>query len=134
VIDGKGNRSVSYVWSSLANDETQQKHFQGLIDATINYILPSVMDRTKMQLEHGDYIRIGPCAVSQMDVGFDVKGWVFTQRHKVPWNRIGTSIQNGDLTVFDTAMPKVKVTMSLRDTPNAFVLRALALSKNPQER
>ena len=123
-------RSLVFQWK--ANERDLEKHrgyFDNLIGATLNYVFPSLMERTEARLASGFSIQIGPCKIDRQGVRYEVKGWIFTDEHFVPWHRIRISMDNGDLIVSDVSDTKKRVSFSVRGTDNAHLLRILANMK-----
>jgi hypothetical protein len=129
-IGADDGRRITFSWKTSQEVERHQKHFQDLINAVINYLFPSLMERVEKRLATGHPLMIGPCKVSRGGVEFEVKGWLFTDPHLVPWHRVLVSVNNGEMTVQDAQLPKKMVSFSLRDTDNALVLQLLATNKN----
>lgn len=110
--------------------EKHRGYFDNLINAAFNYVFPSLMEKIEARLNGGGSINIGPCKVTRFGVHYEVKGWIFTDQHFVPWRRVRVSIDNGDLYVVDFNDSKKRVSFSLRETDNAPLLRILANIKN----
>lgn len=124
-------RKLVFQWK--ANERDLEKHrgyFDNLINAAFNYVFPSLMEKIEARLNGGGSINIGPCKVTRFGVHYEVKGWIFTDQHFVPWRRVRVSIDNGDLYVVDFNDSKKRVSFSLRETDNAPLLRILANIKN----
>ena len=88
------------------------------------------MERTEARLASGFSIQIGPCKIDRQGVRYEVKGWIFSSEHFVPWRRVRHSVDNGDLIVFDASDTKKRVSFSVRDTDNAHLLRIMVNMKN----
>jgi len=69
---------------------------------------------------------VGNCTLSRDDISFEIKSWLSTKTHVVPWHLVGTEARNGILTVYDQRNPKTRTTMVLRDSENAVVVQLLA--------
>lgn len=132
-IGAPDGRRVTYAWKTTQEAERHQKHFQDLINAALNYLYPSLIERINDRLAKGSPVHIGPCKVTNDGVQFDIKGWFFTNTHTVPWRRVSITIENGDMIVRDSHSPRTKISFALRDTDNAPALRFLATIKNGQE-
>lgn len=133
VIGFKADDGRRIVFQWKANERELDKHkgyFDNLISATLNYVFPSLMERTEARLKSGFSIQIGPCKVDRQGVRYEVKGWIFSDEHFVPWYRVRVSMDNGELSVFDASDPKKRVSFSVRDTDNAHLMRILANMKN----
>lgn len=133
VIGADDGRRINFSWNTTRETDRHQKHFQDLINAALVYLFPSLMERIEKQLANGRSLRIGPCTVTRTGVEFEVKGWIFTDTHTVPWHRTRVDMENGEVMIWDALEPKKRVAFSLRDTDNAPVLRTLVNIKNGQE-
>lgn len=133
VVGAEDGRRITINWKSSSGIDEQEKHFQDLISACLNYLFPSLVDRIEKQLVTGRSITIGPCIVTRHGIQFESKGWFFSDSHMVPWRRVRQSIDNGEVTIRDNLVSKVKVTFPFRDTDNAPLLRALISIKNGED-
>lgn len=120
-------------WHAVNDIKKQKDLFQGLVTATLNYILPSLIERVEKSLAAGHSIAIGPCTVSRHGLAFDTKGWIFTASHVVPWQRVRHSLNNGEITIHDIAVSKATVSFPFRDTDNAPLLQILINIKNGKD-
>ena len=117
---------IYFSWSA-SGDITKSDDVNGkMVKAVLSYVLPHVHERVKKQLNDGASIRIGPCRCTKDGAEFEVKGWIFTNSHFVPWKNLQANLSSGVVRVQDVTNPKVCTELSFRDTPNAFVLRLLA--------
>ena len=132
-IGAEDGTRIIFTWKTARDVDRHQKHFQDLINAALAYLFPSLIARIEKQLAKGHTLRVGPCKVTRSGVEFDVKGWIFSDTHLVPWNRVRVDLDNGEMVVKDVHSSKIKVTFSLRDTDNAPVLRVLVNRNNGQE-
>jgi len=120
------NKEINIKWDASKDIEKQQDLYQKQIDALIEFILPSVLEKVKTKLASGGSEVIGPCRVYKDTVKFEKSGWFSSKIHELKWNQVKTEIKSGTLTLFEKRDPSVKVEMSLRDTDNAFILHILA--------
>jgi len=132
-LEAEDGQWITYSWKTSQEIERHHKHFQDLIGAALNYLLPTIIARAEKRLAAGYPLQIGPCKVTNGGVEFDVKGWVFTDRHTVPWHRVRVSLESGDVIVQDAQAPKTKISFSLRDTDNAPILQYLANTRNGRD-
>lgn len=124
-------RRLVFQWK--VNERDLEKHrgfFDNLVRATLSYIFPSLIERTEARLASGFPVHIGPCKVDRQGVRYEVKGWIFTDEHFVPWHRVRHFMENGELIVIDASDAKKRVSLSVRDTDNAHLLRILVDIKN----
>jgi len=120
------NKEININWDATKEIEKQQELYQKQIDAMIEFILPTVLEKIKTTLASGGSEVIGPCRVYKDSVKFETSGWFSSKIHELKWNQVKTELKSGTLTLFEKRDPSVKVEMSLRDTDNAFILHILA--------
>jgi tetratricopeptide (TPR) repeat protein len=130
VKDKKGVE-IRFEWKASTDIEKNQKYFSDFLDAAINYLLPSIVEKIDNRLKAGNVIQIGPCSITEQGMQFETKGWVFSDTQFVPWQRVRLEVENGELIVSDAATPKVRTQISLRLIDNAPVLRFLAHLRTP---
>jgi cytochrome c-type biogenesis protein CcmH/NrfG len=126
-------RQIVFQWAVSSGIEQQEKNFQNLISATLNYVFPALVERAEKILSSGQPLRIGPCRVTRQGIHFEVNGWFSSNEHLALWHQAQTISENGAVTVFDANNPKKKTTFSLRDTDNAPLLRILINIKNGRD-
>lgn len=130
-VDG---RSLVFNWTAKGSESEKSNEFFGqFIDAAMHYIYPSLIERTQARLASDIPIHIGPCKIDRHGIRFEVKGWIFSDEHFIPWHRVSVLMDNGDLTVSDKNSPRKRVSFSLRETNNAYLLKILATIKNRTE-
>jgi tetratricopeptide (TPR) repeat protein len=128
-IDKKGQK-LTFHWASVKNLEEQKKYFEDLMKATLNYILPHIIDRVKKKFVSGASIEVGACKVDSAGVHFEIKGWFTSSHHSIPWKQMLVELINGDLVVRSRSNNKAKIALPIRDTSNAFALMILAKSED----
>lgn len=117
---------TTFSWQSSGNLEQQQKHFSGLVNAALNYVVPQIYEKIQSRIDGGQSVKIGPCALAKDALTFEKSGWLGTKQVIIPWIRLETKLSNGVLYVFDRTNIKSRVEISLRDTENAVILQFLA--------
>lgn len=127
-IDGV---EIQFAWKTSAQLEKNQENFGNLVNAALNYLLPPVVEKINNRLKGGHTVQIGPCSVSERGVQFETKGWIFSDKHFIPWQQVKLDVENGELVVSDSTSRKARVQMSLRSIGNAPVLHFLAHLRNP---
>jgi hypothetical protein len=118
-------RRIVFNWKASNAIEEQEKYFQNMIIAFVEYLLPDLIDRTVNRIVSGLTLTIGPCRLTKHGIQYETTGWVFTNFHFVSWRHIQISIKNGDMIVHDINYPKKSTSFSLRDTDNAPLLKTL---------
>lgn len=121
-----GGREALFTWKAHENHDKQQAHFNKLVQAAINYIMPTIVSKVITKIERGEELQIGTCRVVKTGVIFETQGWIFSKTNIVPWARVGTELERGQLVVFDHDAPKTKTIMPLIKTENAMVLSFLS--------
>jgi hypothetical protein len=117
-------------WTSSDRDE-QDEMFEKLINAAFHYIIPDVMENLLDELKRGETLTIGPVQVTQHGMSFETTKWLFlTSQHQVPWSGVDVVLQNGSAIVVDKLRAKRSTPISLRDVPNAVMLRLFPMSFN----
>lgn len=129
-IKAADGRSILFKWKTSQDVETSQGHFNDLVNAGITYLFPVIISRIEDRLSRGGVVKIGNCRVTNQGIEFETSGWFTTNTHFIPWRRVSTSIDNGELTIEDIASHKINITMPLRETDNAAILSFMADKKN----
>lgn len=128
-VTAADSRDASYTWYTTNEIVKSQKHFSNLVDAAIAYLLPVIMGKIETALAGGRSFGIGPCQLTSAGIQFETWSWLSLKQHSIPWERVGVDMVNGNLIVSDRDMPKTKISMRLKSTNNAHVLRILVLSR-----
>lgn len=128
IKDDKGGE-LRFDWKVYQDVEKHKKFHQNLFGAAISYLLPTIVRKIEGRLKDGRPVQIGPCLVTGDGLHFQTKGWFSTKEQKIPWGRAETTVANGDLIVFDSSSPKVRVAMPLHDTDNAVVIQLMSNRK-----
>jgi tetratricopeptide (TPR) repeat protein len=119
--DSSGSETT-FSWKSSSNLEQQQEHFSLLVNAAINYVIPSIVEKMLSRINSGQGAKIGPCTLSKGGLSFEKAGWFNSKTVGIPWARVKTDMVNGMLVVSDKSSPKMRTEMSIRDTENAVLL------------
>ena len=127
------SRELIFSWRSSGNLQEQEKFFNQLVQAALNYIVPNLLTKVQSELEKGYQIRVGNCTLRRDDISFEIKSWLSSKTHVVPWHLVGTEARNGILTVYDQANPRTRTTMVLCNSENAVVLQLLATMKKKNQ-
>ena len=126
VVTGARSKTAVIEWYSINNIEEQERLFNDLVNAAFSYIIPNITDKVKNDLERGKVIRIGGVPLSGDGVTFTIDGWFSFKPKLCPWGRLRADLENGELILTDPANKKARVSMSLRDTDNAFIIYMMA--------
>jgi tetratricopeptide (TPR) repeat protein len=116
---------VKYQWATKKNLDKQKEFNLKFIRATNRYILPKILNRHAENLKSGRTIKIGSCTITQKGVEFNSRSLIFSKRHFLPWSRVSTEIENGQLIIMDAHSKKIRTEFSVRETDNAWVLHNL---------
>ncbi len=115
-----------FSWRSSSDLKKQEAHFNQLVEAAMNYIVPKIFLKVQNQLANGEHIRVGKCTMIREGVAFDAQGWFSNKKQIIPWQQVGTEMRNGILSVFDRTNPKMRIQTPLRESENAIILRIFA--------
>lgn len=116
-------------WTSSDRDK-QDELFEKLVNAAFHYIIPDVMENLLDELKRGGTLTVGPIQITQNGMSFESKWLIFTSQNQVPWSGIDVLLQNGSAIVVDKLRGKKSPPISLRDVPNAMLLRLFPISFN----
>ncbi|MBH8612095.1 hypothetical protein I4N56_015030 [Pseudomonas mohnii] len=116
-------------WTSSDRDK-QDELFEKLVNAAFHYIIPDVMENLLGELKRGGTLTVGPIQITQNGMSFESKWLIFTSQNQVPWSGIDVVLQNGSAIVVDKIRGKKSPPISLRDVPNAMLLRLFPMSFN----
>ncbi|MCU1756331.1 tetratricopeptide repeat protein [Pseudomonas helleri] len=116
-------------WTSFDRDK-QDELFEKLINAAFHYIIPDVMENLLDELKRDGTLTVGPIQITKNGMRFESKWLIFTSQNQVPWSGIDVLLQNGSAIVLDKIRGKKSPPISLRDVPNAMLLRLLSMSFN----
>ncbi len=129
-VTAENGSRISFCWKVSRNHEENHKHFGDLIDAAHSYIFPHLYKKLDRRLSSGNAIQLGGCKLTSRGIEFQTKGWVFSDDHFIPWDRVRISTENGEVIVQDAHSSKAKIALPLRETDNAPVLRYMAYMKS----
>jgi tetratricopeptide (TPR) repeat protein len=121
-VGGRGSTVARLAWSASSNVEEQKGLFNKFVDAAFSYVLPIVIEKLKTALNKGSTLQIGPASVSKAGIPFTIKGWFSDKQELCPWHRLHADLSNGDLVIADASNSNAKMSMSLKETENAFAL------------
>ncbi len=117
--------SIQFKWSTVYSHENDKIN-DSLINATLHYLIPSILQKQLDKLDRGQNLYIGDCKISKAGVYFESTEWMFFSRtHFIPWAQVSFDIANGEIVVIDRNTPKKKINLSLRNTDNAITLQLL---------
>ncbi len=116
--------SVEFSWSARGSEiEAQEAFFQKMASAALNYYAGQIASNVGAAIERRESVNIGPVILVKDGITFQTKGFIFSKDHFVPWRRVKTNVSNGDLIVWDELSPRTTISMTLRETYNAVILR-----------
>ena len=116
-------------WTSFDRDK-QDELFEKLVNAAFHYIIPDLMEYLLDELKRGRTLTVGPVQITQHGMTFESKWLVFTRQNQVPWSGVNIVLHNGTAIVVDKLTGKKSPPISLRDVPNAMMLRLFPMSFN----
>lgn len=129
VTDDRG-RELILQWKTNRDVQVQQEFFNKLMRAMLQYIFPQIVEAAQRKFDQGRNVTIGPCVLNSEGISFRTRGWFSSSDHFVPWARAATSIENGEMLVWDTDQNSKKVQFDLRETDNAPVIAFLVRMKS----
>src|SRR5262249_22665937 len=107
-------------WNSAQSDEKQREFFGKLADAAINYLLPTILNTLRQQLDQNKCVQMGSLLLAKDGVMFTTQGWFTSSTILCPWSRVKTEIKNGELVVSDPENSKAIARLALHEVDNAF--------------
>ncbi|HEH9429517.1 tetratricopeptide repeat protein [Aeromonas allosaccharophila] len=116
-------------WTSSDRDE-QDELFDQLINAVFHYVIPELMESFLDELKGGKTLTVGPINITQYGISFESKWLFFTSQNKVPWSGVDIVVHNGSAIVVDKVSDKKSPPISLREVPNAMLLRLFPMLFN----
>lgn len=123
-------QEIRFGWQSneaLESWRFCEELFPRMLDATSNYVLPSVYSRFLQSMDAGGTVVVGPCMVSKLGVKFETRGWLFAKENFVAWGDLVIEVQNGDVIVSSSRQWGTKTSMPLWDVYNAPLLKYLQM-------
>tara|TARA_R100001377_G_scaffold56888_1_gene33893 strand:+ start:414 stop:2543 length:2130 start_codon:yes stop_codon:yes gene_type:complete len=124
----KSGKDYVLTWTATSDKNKQEELFDGVIKAAFYYIIPSLIERLRTDLDRGDTLFLGPVEVTKYGLTFDSKGFFFTKRIQVSWDRADIRLSNGSAIIFEEFSGKKSMPISLRDVANASILILLKMS------
>lgn len=113
----------SIKWTERSDQE--KSVYENVINATLEYIMPSVYKRVFSALENHGQETIGPFTITREGVSFIKYGWIRRKLVFIPWRNANASMNNGTLTISNQYRPKDHASTYVRDTMNAFIILPL---------
>lgn len=126
VVTSDSGMTVRIAWSPKTDQEAQHKLFSSLVQAAISYLVPTAIEKFKVQLNRGVRLRVGSVIVSTAGIEVQVSGWFSTKAVLVPWARVHSEFSNGDLVIGDEQSEKARTRLPLHQTDNAVILHFVA--------
>lgn len=130
VVESEDGQRILFNWKAERNLDDNEKHFGDLVNAAHTYLFDSIIEKIERRISSGGSVQIGACRITSRGIEFQTKGWIFSETHFIPWSRIKTSTENGDLVIQDSQSSKAIIALPLRETDNAPVLRFMAYLKS----
>lgn len=121
-------REYVFSWSSSHDDKKQIELFEGVMNATWQYLIPSLIEYLLYELNLGNTLRIGSVMMTKHGLTFDSKGFLFTKRIQVSWARANITIHNGSVIIADLSTNSKSIPLTIREVENASLLPILQMS------
>jgi len=125
VVGGKGSQSIKVNWRASANTNEQNELFQKCIRAIYAYMLPTVVEKIKSQIDKGRTIYIGGLPITQTGITLKVRGWFSTKDEHCMWRSLVSEIENGSVNIRSSSNRKAEASLPLADIDNAWILHML---------
>jgi hypothetical protein len=128
VQSGQG-AEIQISWCSVK--DLEKESFSKMIDASLSYALPSIINKINANLDNNKSVIIGNCELNRSHLV--ILSWFGTKRNEVPWSRVHSEVARGDVIISDRANSKIRVTMPMRTTYNAITIGIIAASRGQQQ-
>jgi tetratricopeptide (TPR) repeat protein len=120
---------IQISWSSFKGIE--HYNFSKMIDASVSYALPFILEKINADLDNDKKVVIGNCELTRSHLIF--LSWFGTKRNEVPWPRVNTEMARGDVIISDRANSRVRIAMPMRMTYNAVTIPMIAALRGKQQ-
>lgn len=124
-----GNDSGETITASWATDksgkEKQTEYFSDMVNAAMNYLCATVVEKLHKRLASGQQVVIGPCTLTRQGIAFRSQGLI-TKHRFFGWRDVKTETRNGQMVVTSRAESRIAISISMRDTENAVLLPILS--------
>lgn len=124
-VKNNTNNEILFYWIATQDFEKNQEYFEGYIEAAYAYVMPTIIKKLVLNIKEKGYIKIGTCILTNQHIEFQTKGFIFSKKQIVPWERVQLKFENGDVIISDSMSKKITIQMSLLSTENAPMLRLL---------
>lgn len=115
--------SVTASWTTdKAGEDRQTEFFSQMVNACINYLALSAIEKIQQRLNAGNSVAIGSCVISRQGVAFQTQGIIFKKHRFLPWRDVATEIRNGQVVVFSKSQQGISTAVPMRETDNAVLL------------
>jgi hypothetical protein len=125
VVGGKGANTINVKWSSISDIKKQDELFQKCINAIFSYLIPSLIERIKNEIENGRTIYIGGIPVNRSGLTLKAQGWFSSKEEHCSWRNLSSEVKNGSAVIKSSFNSKAEASLSLSDIDNAWILHIL---------
>lgn len=123
VVTNDSGVKATASWSTSKADEVKQtEFFSKMVNACLNYLAETVVEKIQRRLNAGNTIQIGSCGLSRQGVSFQTQGIIFKKVRFVPWSDLETEIRNGQMVVSSKSQSGVATSVSMKGADNAVLL------------
>ncbi len=122
---------IQISWSPLIEVEKNKAYFSNMVDASVRYALPTILEKINADLDNDKRVVIGNCELGRSHLV--ILSWFGTRRHEVPWSRVHAEMAGGDVIISDHTNSKVRTAMPMSTTYNAVTIGIIAASRGKQQ-
>ena len=117
--------TITASWATdKSGKEKQTEYFSGMVNAAMNYLCATVVEKLRKRLASGQLVVIGPCTLTRQGIAFQSQGLI--KKHRFfGWRDVKTETRNGQVVVSSNADSGITIAVSMRDTENAVLLPIL---------
>ena len=120
--DAGASIRASWTITGDSKEETQTKHFNGMVEATFHYLSQTVLEKIEKRLRGGGLLVIGSCTLSAQGVAFQTPGFLFAKQRFLPWADVSVELTRGEMVVSSRSSPSVKTAVAIKENDNAVLL------------
>jgi hypothetical protein len=120
---------LTFAWSGGKDFGEAEGRFEIMLKATLEYILPHVVERVESTIAQGRFVQIGPCTLTTEGVSFERQRWFRRTQVTVPWSRLRSELTSGVMLIADRTTPSNEIMFPFMATRNSPVLHLLAQRK-----
>ncbi len=117
---------INVEWTSAKDHEVQRELFGKLVNASVTYLLPRIVESIQTDLDNRQRVRVGNVVLTREGVEFTTKEWIFIKKTVCPWSLLQSDIENGEVVISVSSDRKTNASLALHEVDNAVVLHFIA--------